>query len=66
MRDEVDFLPADKRERFLQVASITLHTDKHQSFLEVDFNTFEIKFSYKLMGIIRHSQSTQSNMFAIS
>ena len=50
VRDEVDFL----------------HADKHQSFLQVDFNTLGIKVSYKvilllLMGIIKHSQSTQSN-----
>ena len=53
--DEVDFL----------------HADKHQSFLPVDFNTLLIKCSYKvilslLMGMIKHSQSTQSNKFVIS
>ena len=47
------------------------HADKHQSFLQVDFNTLGIKVSYKvilslLMGMIKHSQSTQSNKFAIS
>ena len=56
VRDEVDFL----------------HADKHQSFLQVDFGTMRgIKVSYKvilslLMGMIKHSQSTQSNKFAIS
>ena len=55
LRDEVDFLDADK----------------HQSFLQVDFNTFGIKVSYKvilslLMGMIKHSQSTQSNKFVMS
>ena len=40
-----------------------LHADKHQIFLEVDFNTLDIKVFYKmmlslLMGMIRHSQST--------
>ena len=55
VRDEVDFL----------------HADKHQSFLQVDFNTLVIKVSYKvmlslLMCMIKHSQSTQSNKFAIS
>ena len=55
VRDEVDFL----------------HTDKHQSFLQVDFNTLDIKVSYRLillllLGMIKHSQSTQSNKFAIS
>ena len=48
-----------------------LHSDKHQSFLEVDFNTLGIKVTYKvilslLMGMIKHSQSTKSNKFAIS
>ena len=33
VRDEVDFL----------------HADKHQSFLQVDFNTLGIKDSYKLI-----------------
>ena len=55
VRDEVDFLLADK----------------HQSFLQVDLNTLGIKDVYKvmlslLMGIIQHSQSTQSNEIAIS
>ena len=48
-----------------------LHVDKHQSFLQVDFNTLGINVSYKvilslLMGMIKQSQSTQSNKFAIS
>ena len=47
-----------------------LHADKHQSFLQVDFSTLVIKVSFKvilslLMGMIKHSQSTQSNMFVI-
>ena len=55
VRDEVDFL----------------HSDKHQSFLKGDFHTLGIKFFYKvilslLMGMIYHSQSTQSNKPAIS
>ena len=55
VRDEVDFS----------------HVDKHQNFLQVDFNTLGIKASYKvilslLLGMIKHSQSTQSNKFAIS
>ena len=54
-RDEVDFL----------------YADKHQSFLQVDFKTLDIKDFYKvtlslLMGMIQHSQSAQSNNFAIS
>ena len=55
VRDKVDFL----------------HADKRQSFLQVDFNTLGIKVFYKvilslLMGMIYHSQNTQSNKFAIS
>ena len=50
---------------------IFLHTDKHQRFLQVDFNTFSIKVSYKvilslLMGMIKYSQNTRRNKFAIS
>ena len=45
-----------------------LHADKHQCFQEFDFNTLGIKVSYKvilslLMGMINHSQSTQSNKY---
>ena len=52
--DEVDFL----------------RVDKHQSFLQVDFSTLDISISYKvmlllLMGMIKHSQSTQGNKFVI-
>ena len=55
VRDEVDFL----------------HADKHQSLLQVDFNTLGIKVSYKviislLMGLAKYSQITQSNKFVIS
>ena len=44
VRDEVDFL----------------HVCKHQSLLQVDFNTLDIKVSNKaiqslLMGIVKHS-----------
>ena len=54
VRDEVDFL----------------HADKHQSFLQVDFNTSGIKVSYKvilslLMDMIKHFQSSQNKKFAI-
>ena len=50
VRNEVDFL----------------HADKHQSFLQVDFNILGIKVSYKvilsiLMGMIKYSQITQNN-----
>ena len=46
-RDEVDYL----------------HVDNYQSFLQVDFNTFDIKVSYKVIlslrqGMIKHSQRT--------
>ena len=55
VRDDVDFL----------------HVDKHQSLLQVDFNTLVIKVSYKvilslLMCMIKQFQSTQSNKFVTS
>ena len=55
VKDEVNFLLADK----------------HQSFLQVDFNNLGIKISYKVilslfMGMIKHSQSTQRKKFAVS
>ena len=45
--------------------------DKHQTFIQVDFNTLGIKVYCKvilssLLGIIKYSQSIQSNKFAIS
>ena len=48
-----------------------MHVDKHQSSLQVNFNTLGIKDAYKvillsLQGVIKHSQCTQSNKFAIS
>ena len=54
-RDEVDFS----------------HADKHQNFLQVDLKTLSIKFFYKgilslMMGMIKHSQSAQSNKLAIA
>ena len=54
VRDELDFL----------------YAGKHQSFLQVDFSTLVIKVSYKvilslLIGMIKHSQRTQSNKFVI-
>ena len=50
---------------------VFLHADKPQNFLQVYFNTLGVKVSYKLilsllMGMIKHSQSTQINKFAIS
>ena len=55
VKDEVDFL----------------HGDKHQSFLKAYFNTLGSKFPTRLilsllMGMIKHSQITQSNKFGIS
>ena len=55
VRDEVDFR----------------QVDKHQSFLQVDFNNLGIKVSYEvilslLIGMIKHSQSAQGDKFAIS
>ena len=52
--DEVDFL----------------HAEQHQSFPQVDFSTLGIKNSHKvilslLMGMIKHSQSTQSSKSVI-
>ena len=54
VRDEINFL----------------HVGKHQNFLQVDFNNLSIKVFYKvilsfLMGMIKYSQSTQSNKLAI-
>ena len=48
-----------------------LHADKHQCFLQVDFNTFGIKLSYNLIlsefvGMINHYQCTQSSKFVLS
>ena len=48
-----------------------LHPDKHESFLQVDFNTLGIKISEKvilslLMRMVKHLQTAQSNMFTIS
>ena len=48
-----------------------LHVEKHQNFPQVDFNTLSIKFFYKvilllLMGMIKHSQSTQNNRLSIA
>ena len=55
VKDEVDFLQGDK----------------HRSFLKAYFNTLGSKFPTRLilsllMGMIKHSQITESNKFAIS
>ena len=53
------------------------YVDKHQSFLTVDVNTLGInifkcdRYDHEnvkdmVMGMIKHSQSTQSNKFAMS
>ena len=48
-----------------------LHADIHKSVLQVDFNFLGVKVSNKvilslLIDLIKHSQSTQRNKFAIS
>ena len=48
-----------------------MDANKYQSFLQVDFKTWGNKVSYRvilslLMGMIKHSHSTQSNKLAIS
>ena len=48
-----------------------MDADKHQSFLQVDFNDFIVKFSLMvilslLIALIKHSQITRSNKFAIT
>ena len=51
---------------------VVLHTDNHLSFQQVDFNTFIMKVSFKVIlsllmtYIIKHSQSTQINKLEIS
>ena len=45
---------------------VFVHADRHQRFLQVDFNTLDVKVSYKMTlslmtGMIKHSQSTQRN-----
>ena len=47
------------------------YAEQHQSFLQVDCNTLSIKAFYKIilslfMGMIKHSQGTQSNKLAIA
>ena len=54
VRDEVNFL----------------HADKHESFLQVDFNTLDIKVSCNVilslsMAMIKYSQSSESNKLTI-
>ena len=61
VRDEVDFFDADKHQSFLQFIS----TLGHQSFLQCDRHDYE-NVKGIVMGIIKHSQSNQSNKFAMS
>ena len=47
-----------------------LHADKHKSFLQVDFNTLDIKVSCNVilslsMAMIKYSQSSESNKLTI-
>ena len=58
-------------EKKLKMKFIFLQADKQQRFLQVDFNTLGIKVFYNVMlslliGMIKHSQTTQSNKFGIS
>ena len=69
----LEYLKKEVRDivNFCCMKLIFLHTVKHQSFLDVDFNTLGIKVSDKmivtlLMDMVKHSQSTGSNKFAIS
>ena len=104
VRNEVDFLHVDNHESMLQIDTMilmgmvkqsqisenskfamslqylkkevrddidSLNVYKHQRFQQVPFSTLVIKASYKvilplLMGMIKHSQSTQSNKLVIS
>ena len=91
MKDEVDFLPADKCQMFPQIDTIILgvwpgmpklpkitsllflcnilrkkwvmkliflHADKHKSLLQID--------TMILIGIVKHSQSSQNSKFTMS
>ena len=54
-----------------QLQNSNLHVNKHQSFLQADFNNLSIKVFYKvilslLTDMIKHSHSTQSNKLAIA
>ena len=58
-------------EEKLEMKLIFLHADKHQNSPQVDFDTLCIKVSCKvilalLMGMMKHSENTQSNKFTIS
>ena len=57
MKDELDLLPTDKRQRFLQIAVVILsvHTVKHESLLQIDFD-----------GDVQAFQSSQNSKVARS
>ena len=57
MKDELDLLPTDKRQRFLQIAVVILsvHTVKHESLLQIDFD-----------GDVQAFQSSQNSKLARS
>ena len=47
-----------------------LHADKYRSFQQADYNTLAIKVFFKviiwlLMGVFKDSQSTQNNKFGM-
>ena len=55
----------------LEIELIFLHGDKHQTVLQVGLKTLSNKFFYKgilslMMGMIKHSQSAQSNKLKIA
>ena len=57
--------------KYVRGAVDFLRADKHQSSLHVDFNALGIAVSHKLMlsllmGMMKHSQSTQSNRIKVS
>ena len=75
MSNKVDFLHADKHEssqnsKFAIISKKKSEMKLNQSSPRFNFNTLGIKVSYKVislsMDMIKHSQSTQSNKFAIS
>ena len=56
VKDEVDYMPADKHQRFLQKEVRDkvdfLHAGKHQTFPQIDFKTLGINVFCKSM--IKH------------
>ena len=66
---EVDFFDADKHQSFITVDFNTLDIyndfDNLQSFLQWDRHDHE-NVKGMVMGMMKHSQSTQSNKFAMS